>query len=51
MIRRDPSEDDTERFDYNQVAGIQLVENYHGGGDVVIYARGEINMFFERGQK
>lgn len=41
VARKDPSGEDTEAFDYNQVAGIQLVENSHGGGDVAIYARGE----------
>ncbi|RVE46598.1 hypothetical protein evm_008731 [Chilo suppressalis] len=38
--RRDPSLNDTTDMLYNQVAGIRLVENSHGGGDVAIYARG-----------
>ncbi|KAF9823389.1 hypothetical protein SFRURICE_006602 [Spodoptera frugiperda] len=41
VTRRDPSTEDTEQYNYTQIAGIQLVENYHGGGDVAIYARGE----------
>nr|XP_049700424.1 alkaline phosphatase-like [Helicoverpa armigera] len=46
VARKDPSEDDTERYNYTQVAGIQLVENYHGGGDVAIYARGPYSHLF-----
>ncbi|KAH9645138.1 hypothetical protein HF086_005683 [Spodoptera exigua] len=46
VMRRDPSEDDTEDYKYTQVAGIQLVENYHGGGDVTVYARGPYSHLF-----
>ncbi|CAD0197609.1 unnamed protein product [Chrysodeixis includens] len=46
VARKEPSEDDTEAFDYTQVAGIQLVENSHGGGDVTIYARGPYSHLF-----
>ncbi|KAJ8719382.1 hypothetical protein PYW08_011557 [Mythimna loreyi] len=46
VARKDPSEDDTERIDYTQVAAIQLIENYHGGGDVAIYARGPHSHLF-----
>ncbi|CAH0686448.1 unnamed protein product [Spodoptera exigua] len=46
VMRRDPSEDDTEQYNYTQVAGIQLVENYHGGGDVAVYARGPYSHLF-----
>ncbi|CAG9788274.1 unnamed protein product [Diatraea saccharalis] len=38
--RRDPSTEDTDHMLYNQIAGIKLIENSHGGGDVTIYAKG-----------
>ncbi|XP_035437421.2 alkaline phosphatase isoform X2 [Spodoptera frugiperda] len=46
VTRRDPSTEDTEQYNYTQIAGIQLVENYHGGGDVAIYARGPYSHLF-----
>ncbi|KAI8431966.1 hypothetical protein MSG28_004499 [Choristoneura fumiferana] len=38
VVRRDPG--NTDDFMYEQIAGIILDENSHGGGDVAIYARG-----------
>ncbi|KAI5643224.1 alkaline phosphatase domain-containing protein [Phthorimaea operculella] len=40
ITRRDASQDDTDSFDYTQIAGITTNENTHGGGDVIIYAKG-----------
>ncbi|XP_049875109.1 alkaline phosphatase [Pectinophora gossypiella] len=40
VTRRDPSQEDIDSFDYEQIAAITLDENSHGGGDVAIYARG-----------
>ncbi|XP_004928146.3 alkaline phosphatase [Bombyx mori] len=37
--REDPGVN-TDSFDYQQIAAITLDENSHGGGDVVVYARG-----------
>lgn len=38
VVRKDPG--NTDDFMYEQIAGIILDENSHGGGDVAIYARG-----------
>ncbi|CAK1542914.1 unnamed protein product [Leptosia nina] len=40
VVRRDPSQDDTTSFMYEQIAAITLEENKHGGGDVAVYASG-----------
>ncbi|XP_022112777.2 alkaline phosphatase [Pieris rapae] len=40
VVRRDPTKENTTSFFYEQVAGITLEENYHGGGDVTVYAKG-----------
>lgn len=42
VMRRDPSLDDTQDNNYHFQAGIRLIENSHGGGDVAIYARGKV---------
>lgn len=41
VVRRDPSKDDTQDYQYHFQAGIRLIENSHGAGDVAIYARGK----------
>lgn len=46
VLRRDPSLEDTKDFYYEQVAGITLDENSHGGGDVTVYARGNTNITY-----
>lgn len=43
VVRRNPSLDQTDSFEYEQVAGIRLSENSHGGGDVAVYARGNLH--------
>ncbi|KAM3958782.1 alkaline phosphatase [Aphomia sociella] len=40
LRRKDPSQEDTNSNYYTQNAGIILDENSHGGGDVIIYAKG-----------
>lgn len=40
-MRRDPSKDDTQDYEYSYQAGISLYEEVHGGGEVAIYARGK----------
>ncbi|KAJ0176286.1 hypothetical protein K1T71_008460 [Dendrolimus kikuchii] len=46
VIRKDASLEDTDRFDYEQISAIRLIENSHGGGDVAIYARGPHSHLF-----
>lgn len=38
--RRDPSRDDVTDFEYISQAAILTDENTHGGGDVIVYAKG-----------
>ncbi|XP_013192280.1 alkaline phosphatase [Amyelois transitella] len=40
VMRRDPGLEDTDSMEYKQIAAITLAENSHGGGDVIVYARG-----------
>ncbi|CAG9123030.1 unnamed protein product [Plutella xylostella] len=44
--RRDPNLDDTEDFEYEQIAAAAAIEAYHGGDDVAIYARGPYSHLF-----
>ncbi|CAK1542916.1 unnamed protein product [Leptosia nina] len=46
VTRVDPSTEDTKSFFYEQIAGITLEENYHGGGDVTVYAKGPYSHLF-----
>lgn len=40
IVRQNPSSVDTDSFTYEQIAAVPLEENYHGGGDVIVYAQG-----------
>ncbi|CAH2090105.1 unnamed protein product [Euphydryas editha] len=40
IVRQNPSNVDTDSFSYEQIAAVPLEENYHGGGDVIVYAQG-----------
>ncbi|XP_045526161.1 alkaline phosphatase-like [Pieris brassicae] len=46
IVRRDPTQDDTTDFMYEQIAAITLEENKHGGGDVGVYASGPYSHLF-----
>lgn len=46
VLRKNQSDNDTDNFEYEQVAAITLDENAHGGGDVVVYARGECQTIY-----
>lgn len=41
VVRKDPMQDNTKDFMYEQIAAITLDENKHGGGDVGVYASGQ----------
>ncbi|KAL3270478.1 hypothetical protein HHI36_021021 [Cryptolaemus montrouzieri] len=43
MVRRDPSLDKTEDFEYSQQTGIVIDEAPHGGTDVLLYAAGPMS--------
>ncbi|XP_041981092.1 alkaline phosphatase, tissue-nonspecific isozyme isoform X2 [Aricia agestis] len=45
-VRTDPSGQDTASYTYEQIAAVPLDENSHGGGDVVIYAKGPFAHLF-----
>lgn len=47
-IRRDPSLEDTESFEYHQQALIKTDENTHGGADVTVHATGPMAHLFHR---
>ncbi|XP_059045152.1 alkaline phosphatase, tissue-nonspecific isozyme-like isoform X2 [Achroia grisella] len=46
VVRQDPSLEQTNNVYYKQNAGIVLDENSHGGGDVIIYAKGPHSHLF-----
>ncbi|XP_052748934.1 alkaline phosphatase isoform X2 [Galleria mellonella] len=46
VMRQDPTQEETNSVYYTQNAGIILDENSHGGGDVIIYARGPHSHLF-----
>ncbi|GBP74390.1 Alkaline phosphatase [Eumeta japonica] len=46
VLREDANRVETDSYEYEQVAGIRLIENSHGGGDVTIYARGPFSHLF-----
>ena len=41
IIRQNPTTNITDNMKYEQIAAITLDENIHGGGDVIVYAKGE----------
>ncbi|CAB3227872.1 unnamed protein product [Arctia plantaginis] len=45
-LRRDPSKDDVQNYEYSYQSGIALFEGVHGGGEVAIYARGPYSHLF-----
>ncbi|XP_050344281.1 alkaline phosphatase-like [Nymphalis io] len=40
IVRQNPTAEETDSFKYEQIAAVPLDENIHGGGDVIVYARG-----------
>ncbi|XP_046973622.1 alkaline phosphatase-like [Vanessa cardui] len=46
VVRRDPSTEDIEDENYEQIAAIPLDESGHGGSDVTVYARGPFSHLF-----
>ncbi|XP_072945043.1 alkaline phosphatase-like [Epargyreus clarus] len=46
IVRDNPSDKNSDDYMYEQIAAVPLEENYHGGGDVAVYARGPFAHLF-----